>query len=47
MPEAYCLRCRAQRQIAGATEVKLKNGRPAVRGTCPVCKTKLFRITKG
>jgi hypothetical protein len=25
---------------------KLKNGRPATQGTCPVCGTKVFRIGK-
>jgi Zn finger protein HypA/HybF involved in hydrogenase expression len=47
MAEAYCLRCRASREVSNPREVKLKNGRPAVEGTCPVCKTKLFRIVKG
>jgi hypothetical protein len=26
--------------------VSLKNGRPATRGICPVCGTKMFRIGK-
>jgi len=25
----------------------MKNGRPATRGTCPTCSTKMFRIGKG
>ncbi len=25
---------------------KLKNGRPAVKGICPTCGTKMFRIGK-
>ena len=25
----------------------LKNGKPAVKGTCPTCSTKMFRIGKG
>ena len=45
--EAYCLKCRAKRQIRNAREVTLKNGRPATQGTCPVCGTKIFRIGKG
>ncbi|MEM3670777.1 MAG: DUF5679 domain-containing protein [Thermoprotei archaeon] len=44
MVEAYCVKCRAKREIKGAEKVTLKNGKPAVRGTCPVCGTKLFRI---
>jgi hypothetical protein len=45
--EAYCLKCRAKREIRNATQVTLKNGRPATQGTCPVCGTKVFRIGKG
>jgi hypothetical protein len=45
--EAYCLKCRKKVQIQNATEVTLKNGRPATTGTCPVSGTKLFRIGKG
>jgi hypothetical protein len=25
----------------------MKNGKPAVTGTCPVCGTKIFKIGKG
>ena len=28
-------------------EVTMKNKRPATRGTCPKCGTKVFRIEKG
>jgi hypothetical protein len=45
--EAYCLKCRTKREIQGATQVTLKNGRPATQGSCPVCSTKVFRIGKG
>ncbi len=45
--EAYCLKCRTKRTISNATEVTLKNGRPATQGTCPVCSTTVFRIGKG
>ena len=41
---AYCLKCREKREIANAEAVTLKNGRPAMRGDCPVCGTKVFRI---
>ena len=37
--EAYCLKCRTKREIQNATQVTLKNGRPATQGTCPVCGT--------
>lgn len=44
--EAYCFKCRSKQEIANPEQVYLKNGRPASRGTCPVCGTKVFRIGK-
>ncbi|HUV45915.1 MAG: DUF5679 domain-containing protein [Dehalococcoidia bacterium] len=44
--QAYCFKCRAKRDIKNPTSVTLKNGKPAVRGTCSVCGTKVFRIGK-
>ncbi len=44
--KAYCFKCRAKRDIKDPVSVTLKNGRPAVRGTCSVCGTKVFRIGK-
>jgi len=46
MPEAYCFKCRAKREIKNPSQVVLKNKRPATRGVCPVCGTKVFRIGK-
>ena len=31
-------------EIKDAKSVKLKNGKPATKGTCPKCGTKMFRI---
>jgi hypothetical protein len=42
--EAYCVKCREKREIKNPKEVTMKNGRPAMEGTCPVCGTKLFRM---
>lgn len=47
MAQAYCFKCRDKRDIGNATQVTLKNGRPATRGNCPVCNTRVFRIGKG
>ena len=47
MPQGYCMKCRSQRDIKNPSAVRLKNGRPATQGTCPVCGTKMFRIGKG
>ena len=45
--QAYCLKCRTQRDMKDAKEVTMKNGKPATSGTCPVCGTKMYRIGKG
>ncbi len=45
--EAYCMKCRAKREIKNSKAITMKNGRPATRGECPVCGTKVFRIGKG
>jgi hypothetical protein len=44
MPEAYCVKCKAKREINNPTQITMKNGRPAVQGECPVCNTRLFKI---
>lgn len=44
--EAYCLKCRASREVKNPEEVTLKNGRPATRGNCTVCDASVFRIGK-
>ena len=33
-----------KREIQNPEVTKLKNGRPAVKGTCPTCGTNVFRI---
>jgi Zn finger protein HypA/HybF involved in hydrogenase expression len=45
--EAYCVKCKAKKEMANAQQVTMKNGRPAVQGVCPDCGTKLFRIMGG
>jgi hypothetical protein len=44
MVEAYCVKCKAKREIKDAKNVTMKNGKPAIQGVCPVCGTKIFRI---
>jgi RNase P subunit RPR2 len=46
MAQAYCFKCRKKVEIKDAKNVTLKNGRPAVSGTCRTCGTKVFRIGK-
>ena len=45
--EAYCVKCRAKREIKDAKGITMKNGKPATQGVCPTCGTKMFRIGKG
>lgn len=45
--EAYCFKCRIKKDIKNPQKVTLKNGRPATKGMCPTCGTKLFRIGQG
>jgi hypothetical protein len=44
--QAYCVKCRAKREMSNTNSITMKNGRPATQGTCPTCKTKMFRIGK-
>ena len=44
MPQGYCMKCRTKREMKNPEKVTLKNGRPATKGTCPNCGTKVFRI---
>jgi len=44
MVQGYCVKCRAKREIKDPKPVKLKNGKPAMSGTCPVCGTTIMRI---
>jgi hypothetical protein len=44
--EAYCLKCRTQREMKDAKPVTMKNGKPATKGVCPVCGTGMYKIGK-
>lgn len=44
MVKGYCVKCRQSREIKDAKAVKLKNGKPAMKGKCPVCGTTMMRI---
>lgn len=46
MTEAYCFKDRKKVEIKNAQKVTLKNGRPATKGVCPLCGTKVYRIGK-
>lgn len=46
--EAYCVKCKAKREMKDEKEVEMngKGGkkRAALKGTCPVCSTGMFKI---
>jgi len=44
--EAFCMKCRAKREVKNPENVTMKNGRPAIKGTCHVCNTGVFKIKK-
>ena len=44
MVEAYCVKCKAKVEVKDAEKVTLKNGKPATKGVCPTCGTKVFKI---
>lgn len=46
MAEAYCVKCKEKREMKDVTEVTTKNGRPMLKGTCPVCSGKLNLFIK-
>src|SRR5262245_60929581 len=47
MPEGYCVKCKAKKEITDAVEETMKNGRKAIKGKCPVCGTVMFKILGG
>lgn len=44
MVEGRCMKCRKNVEIKDPEEVIMKNKMKAVKGTCPNCGTKVFRI---
>ena len=44
MASMYCVKCRAKREDPSAPAVTMKNGKPAMKGKCPVCGTTMFKI---
>jgi hypothetical protein len=42
--QAYCMKCKQKREMKNPKSKTMKNGRPAMTGTCSVCETKMFKI---
>ncbi len=47
MPEGYCVKCKAKKEIIDGVEEVMKNGRKAIKGKCPTCGTVMFKILGG
>jgi DNA polymerase II large subunit len=44
MAEAYCVKDKKKVEVQNPQHITMKNGKPALQGTCPVCGGKVFRI---
>jgi hypothetical protein len=42
--DMYCVKCRQKRAANNAEKVTMKNGKPAMKGTCSVCGTGMYKI---
>lgn len=42
--EGRCMKCQKQVKIKNGKEIVMKNGMKAMKGECPACGTKVFRI---
>ena len=47
MPQGYCVKSKAKKDIVDAVEETMKNGRKAIKGKCPTCGTVMFKILGG
>lgn len=43
---AYCVRCKANREMKDPKPHTMKNGRPSTRGNCPICGAGMNKIGK-
>lgn len=45
--KAYCVKCKAKRDMKDPKEATTKNGRSMLKGTCPECGTKMSLFVAG
>jgi len=45
--EAYCVKCKATREMKNVENTTSKNGRKMAKGVCPTCGTKMNKFLKG
>ena len=41
------MKCKQKREMRKTEQIQMKNGRPATRGECTTCGTKMFKIGAG
>ncbi len=44
---AYCVKCKEKREMKDPKEATSANGRKMLKGSCPVCGTKMNVFIKG
>ncbi len=42
--QAYCVKCKAKKEMKDGKEVVTKNNRKMMKGKCPTCGTTMCRI---
>jgi len=42
----YCVKCRSKVIVTGPSIIKWPNGKKALKGQCPHCDTKTYRVVK-
>ena len=42
--EGFCLKCREKKVMVGILLTTMGNGTPAIRGECPDCGTKIYKL---
>ncbi len=44
MAEAYCVKDKQKVEVVNPQKITMKNDKPALQGTCPICGSKVFKI---
>lgn len=44
MSQAYCVKCKAKKEMKDEKQVVMKNGRKALKGKCSSCGTGMYKI---
>lgn len=45
--KAYCVKCKAKKEMKDPKETTMKTGRKALKGCCPTCGTGMYCILPG